>query len=74
MIRSRLAFCRLTAGVRREGRVFEGVEYDYEEKTNMIFNPANGLEMGQWDSKENEILFEEGETQEVHAANVKANQ
>ena len=51
--------------------MFEGVEYDYEEKTNMIFNPDDGLEMGEWDSQENEIRFESEEDEEVHAANVK---
>lgn len=60
-------------GVRREGRVFEGVEYDYEEKTNMIFNPADGMEMGEWDSEKNVIRFEQEETEERHEANVKAN-
>ena len=65
---------RLTAGVRREGRVFAGVEYDYDEKTNMIFDPDDGLEMGEWDSEKNEIRFEEEETEERHKADVNANE
>ena len=53
--------------------MFEGVEYDYDKKTNMIFNTADGMEMGEWDSQENEIRFESEEDEERHAANVKAN-
>ena len=32
--------------VRRQGRVFEGVEYDFDVAGNMILDPADGMEMG----------------------------
>ena len=54
--------------------MFEGVEYDFKEKTELMFDPADGLEMGDWDSEEDEIRFELQEAEERHKANVNANE
>ena len=57
-----------------EDRVFEGVEYIYLKKTNMIMDPHNLTEMGEWDSEEECIRFEDEESEENHQKYVSENQ
>ena len=53
-------------------KVIDGVEYNYDPSTNMIMDPSDMTEMGEWDEDDNSISFEDEECEEKHQSYVKA--
>ena len=47
-------------------KVVDGVEYNYNPSTNMIIDPNDFTEMGEWDEDESCIRFEDDDAEEKH--------
>lgn len=47
-------------------KVVDGVEYNYNPSTNMIIDPNDFSEMGEWDEEESCIRFEDDDAEEKH--------
>ena len=47
-------------------KVIDGVEYNYDPATNMIIDPNDSTEMGEWNEEESEIIFNDDEAEEKH--------
>jgi hypothetical protein len=47
-------------------KVVDGVEYNYDPSTNMIIDPNDFSEMGEWDEEESCIRFEDDDVEDKH--------